>query len=337
MRARSFPSGDGPPRPAIALLAVTGSVTLLLSVHPVEARDRTQPPASPPAHAAPAQPEAPAAAPAEAPADTTTGSPPPAVAASPVDDSSPDDGAPATPPATVPLDSDAAASLEAVSDGPVVLEGGLSVDITRDQHASIVGDSASLHAVIVEICRQAGIELRAYAAPDRRYVGRLENVPLADALRSMLKAESYLVGFRAGKSGRQYITWLRVLGGKDGAGAPPIAGAPFAQPRPAPVAAPAPNAEQKFIVSSSLLFQAFGTFDPQRREQAQREILTRIGDPEQLPRFLATDPKELAKMFGRYRGSADTLRRLQGMADRPEVQTKIAEILSEVEKTEQQP
>ena len=85
------------------------------------------------------------------------------------------------------------------------------------------------------------------------------------------------------------------------------------------------------------MFQAFGTFDPQRREQAQREMLTRIGEPEQFQKFLASDPKELAKQFGRYRGAADTLRRIHDMADRVEVQAKFQEILQEVEKSATHP
>jgi hypothetical protein len=225
--------------------------------------------------------------------------------------------------------------------GPVVLEGGLSVEITAGQRATIVGNSTSLRAVITELCRQAGIDLRTYAAPDRRYVGRLENVALADALRSMLRAESYLVGFRSDKRGGQQVTWLRVLGGAEGSAVGAVAGAPFARPQPAPAAPVAPSAAaasgEKFVVSSSLLFQAFGTFDPQRRDQAQRELVTRITEPDQLARFLASDPKELAKMFGRYRGSSDTLRRIQGMSERAEVTAKIDEILAEVEKIEPRP
>jgi hypothetical protein len=213
---------------------------------------------------------------------------------------------------------------------PVVLDGGLRVEVTHDQHATIVGDTPSLRAVIEEICRQGDIQLRTFAAADRRYVGRLEHVPVADALRSMLKSESYLVGVRADGSGRERVTWLRVLGTEGTAAKGVVSGA--AVPQPAAVSAPSAPQGDKFAISSSLMFQAFGTFDPQRREQAQRELLTRIGEPEQFQKFLASDPKELAKQFGRYRGAADTLRRIHDMADRVEVQAKFQEILDEVEK-----
>jgi hypothetical protein len=221
--------------------------------------------------------------------------------------------------------------------GPVVLDGGLRVEVTGDQRATIIGDTPSLRAVVEETCRQAGIQLRTYAAADRRYVGRLEHVAVADALRSMLRSESYLLGVRADGSGREHVTWLRVLGAEGSAtkGQAPSGAAIYGQPQPA-AAASAPQSD-KFVVSSSLMFQAFGTFDPQRREQAQRELLTRIGDPEQLSKFLASDPKELAKQFGRYRGAADTLRRIHDMADRVEIQAKFQEILGEIEKDATQP
>jgi hypothetical protein len=225
---------------------------------------------------------------------------------------------------------------EPAGTGPVTLDGGLRVEVTGDQRATIVGDTPSLHAVIEETCRQAGIQLRTYAAPDRRYVGHLDRVPVADALRSMLRSESYLVGVRADASGRERVTWLRVLG-TEGSGTKPLASgaAQYGQSQPAVGVPPSPG--DKFAISSSLMFQAFGTFDPQRREQAQREMLTRIGEPEQLSKFLASDPAELAKQFGRYRGAADTLRRMHDMADRVEVQAKFQEILAEVEKTAPQP
>jgi hypothetical protein len=234
------------------------------------------------------------------------------------------------PPATVPVPPrDGEPLVPPGAGGAVVLEGGMSVEISAGQRVTIAGDSPSLRAVIEEVCRQAGIQLRTYAAPDRRCSAHLERVPVADALRSMLRTESYLVGFRAEQDSRQgRVTWLRVLGAT-GTGSTSIPRTASAAPQPAPVAAP-PGPASQFVISSSLLFQAFGTFDPKRREQAQQEILTRISDPEQLSRFLATDPKELAKMFNRYRDSAVTLRRLQSLAERPEIQAKFDEILAAI-------
>jgi hypothetical protein len=120
---------------------------------------------------------------------------------------------------------------------------------------------------------------------------------------------------------------VRVLGATGGAAA---GTAPAAQPIAVPTPAAPPPSSRRFVISSSLLYQAFGTFDPARRDQAQREVLTRIADPEQLDRFLSSDPKDLANMFGRYRNSDQTLRRLRSMAENPDVQAKLDAVLSEM-------
>ena len=231
---------------------------------------------------------------------------------------------------------DADAPEEPPAGEPVMVDGGVSVSITRDQRATIVGDAPSLRNIIVEICRQANIKLITYAAADHRFAGRLENVPLSDALRSMLRTESYLVGFRGDEQSTQpRITWLRVMGGMSPAepgSLPPAVANQFGaqQPQPTSVGTVSPPPDQRFSISSSLLFQAFGTFDPARRDMAQRELLERIGAPDQLPRFLAMEPKELANMFGRYRDSAQTLRRLLSISENGEITQKLTEVLEVV-------
>jgi hypothetical protein len=216
----------------------------------------------------------------------------------------------------------------------VVLDGGISVAIAGDQRATVVGETPSLKAVVQEICRQAGIELRAYGAPDRRYVGKLENVPLTDAFRSLLRTESYIVWMRSGTPDEPArVRWMRVLGPEPStptAAATAAAFAPLQQavPAAAPPAPPAPTG--RFSLSTALLFQAFGTYDPARREQAQREIIERLAQPEQLQRFLATDPKEMTTMFGRYRDYEQTIRRLMAMSGQAEVQAKLEQVLKEL-------
>jgi len=214
---------------------------------------------------------------------------------------------------------------------PVVLEGGISVAVGTDQRATILGQTQSLRMVIEEICRQARIELRAYAAADRGYAGKLENVPLTEALRSMLRSESYLLGFHAGTDGGPArITWMRVLGGQPGANGATAIPAPlaaqFATPQPSQIKV-APPPSERFALSTALLFQAFGTYDPVRRDQAQRELLDRLNQPDEQRRFLATDTKQLVTMFGRYRDSEQTIRRLKSMSGSPEVQAKFDEVL----------
>ena len=214
---------------------------------------------------------------------------------------------------------------------PVVLEGGISVAVGRDQRATILGQTQSLRMVVEEICRQARIELRTYAAADRGYAGKLENVPLTEALRSMLRSESYLLGFHAGTDGGPArITWMRVLGGQPGANGataiPAPVAAQFATPQPSQ-AKVAPPPSERFALSTALLFQAFGTYDPVRRDQAQRELLDRINQPDEQRRFLTTDTKQLVTLFGRYRDSEQTIRRLKSMSESPEVQAKFDEVL----------
>jgi hypothetical protein len=215
---------------------------------------------------------------------------------------------------------------------PVMLEGGISIAIGADQRATVLGETQSLRAVIEEICRQAHIELRTYAAPDRRYIGKLENVPLTEALRSILRSESYLLGFRAGANGGEpaRVTWMRVLGGQPGdtPGAMKSVAAQFAAP-PSPMKVTPPPGS-RFAMSTALMFQAFGTYDPVRRDQAQREMIDRINQPDEMQRFLGTDAKQLATMFGRYRDSEQTIRRLKSMSENPEVQAKFDEVLNEI-------
>ena len=143
-----------------------------------------------------------------------------------------------TPPAqTMPPGASLPAAAEEPSPEPVVLEGGISVAVGNDQHATVLGEAQSVKALVEEICRQAHIDLRTYAAPDRRYVGKLDNVPLSEALRSILRSESYLLGFRADTNGGPArVTWMRVLGGQPGAknavAAMQPAAAQFVQPSP---------------------------------------------------------------------------------------------------------
>ena len=239
-----------------------------------------------------------------------------------------------TPPAqTMPAPAAGPTSTEEPAPEPVVLEGGISVAIGADQRATVLGETQSLRALVEEICRQARIDLRTYAAPDRRYVGKLERVPLTEALQSMLRSESYLLGFRAGTNGGPArITWMRVLGGQPGANGPVAAvpagtAAQFGAPQLSALKV-SPPPSSRFAMSTALLFQAFGTYDPVRRDQAQREMLDRINQPDELQRFLGTDAKTLATMFGRYRDSEQTIRRLKSMSESPEVQGKFQEVLN---------
>jgi hypothetical protein len=188
--------------------------------------------------------------------------------------------------------------------------------------------------VIATLCRQAGIELRSYAAADRPFTGRLAGVPLSEALRSMLRSESYLLGLRSdSSSGEPRITWLHVLGTAGSELRPNLASrAPAVSAAPPAQANEAAPAAAEFTIASSLLFRAFGTSDPDRRDEAQRDVLAQIQSAKELPVFLASDSKKLARVLMRYRGSIATVRRLQTMSDDAEVQEKLGEIMAEIQR-----
>jgi len=91
---------------------------------------------------------------------------------------------------------------------------------------------------------------------------------------------------------------------------------------------PAPFPAQKFVLSPTLLYEAFGTMDPARREQAQREALSRLADPARRALFLNTDPAEIANVVANYEHSAEGVRRMKSMTDLPDVQAKLDAVLN---------
>jgi GDP-D-mannose dehydratase len=107
--------------------------------------------------------------------------------------------------------------------------------VLDDEYVTATGEANSVRSLIGEICRQAGIDLRTYTAPDRRYAGHLEGEPLADALRRILRSESYLVGVRLdAQSDEKRMTWLHVLASNDAAGGGPPAVSPSDPPSNSP-------------------------------------------------------------------------------------------------------
>lgn len=229
---------------------------------------------------------------------------------------------------------------------PVVLEGGILVSVTPDQRATLRGEAASIRDVVTEVCRQAGVELRGSAGPVHRYFGKLEDVSLDDAFRSLLREESYALGLRPGNATTPpRVLWLRVLGGEPvgpttvtaAATAPSAAAAetpasaatdPGSAITVEPVpATPPPTPAIPFMLPTRLLFEAFNTVTPDQLDTGQREILANISTrPEQRNHFLATSTRDLAAMFRPYRDAAGTVRRLQSLASDREIQAKLDEV-----------
>jgi hypothetical protein len=231
------------------------------------------------------------------------------------------------PVAVAPTDTEEEA--HALAERSVTLDGGVFVRVSRDQHATIAGTASSLKTLVEQICRLGGIDLRSYSAPDRPYAGNGRDVPIQDLLRSMLRSESYLVGIKVEQASRRTrLSWLRVIG----AAAPGMAGAQAqtaqtvaaAKPDEAPPRAPM----RRFALSPTLLYEAFGTMDASRREEGQREAISRLSEPAQRVAFIESDANELANVIANYEHSAEGMRNMKAMTQLPDVAAKIEEVLA---------
>jgi hypothetical protein len=132
----------------------------------------------------------------------------------------------------------------------VVLDGGASVRVRDGEYVTVTGEATSLRALVAEICRQAGVDLRTYSAPDRRYTDRLEDEPLADAFRRILRSESYLVGLRPDASSDQTrMAWLQVVASRAGRRVQPAAVVPSDRDSYQPSQNPATERDREPVAS----------------------------------------------------------------------------------------
>jgi len=123
-----------------------------------------------------------------------------------------------------------------------------------------------------------------------------ENRPLHAVLQSLLRDESFVVGFDGAASDPPRVTWLRVLGDTEAARARGSTVDPRQSPR-------------ELWVPPDDIAQAFGATDEATRNQAIATISSRLlEDPEQRRAFLQTDPRAIANVLRRYPEAETTLR-----------------------------
>jgi hypothetical protein len=171
--------------------------------------------------------------------------------------------------------------------------------VSAEQSVTIEGEFPSLQGLITDLCFKARIKLLSYDVPSDRSVRvRLSGVPLAQALRSLLRQESYAVGMRKRADGGPEIAWLRVLGD-----------AKTAQMRGSIVSPK--HAKAELWVPPEQLAQAFGAADETTRLAALTTMSTSIlNDPSARDAFLRTDPRAIANALRAYPRAAQTLQSL---------------------------
>lgn len=89
-----------------------------------------------------------------------------------------------------------------------------------NQTASVEGRTESLKALVTELCRVGGIELRAYGAADRPVRSRYRDMELRELFERLLWQENFLMGNAQREDGKgRRLAWLQVLGSDGAAGA----------------------------------------------------------------------------------------------------------------------
>jgi len=177
-----------------------------------------------------------------------------------------------------------------------------TIKIDNYQVATVSGSWGSLQSLVEDLCFRAGIELRAYDAPDRPIAAHYHDVALAELLRRLLARESFVLTLRsAGGAPGSRVTSLRVIGDTETARGNRRRPSPFHK------------AQRPWQPPPSLLGSAFGETPDDDRQTALQQltegILTNKAD---LEGFLATDPAQMAEALQRYPNAAVMLRSLRG-------------------------
>jgi len=216
------------------------------------------------------------------------------------------------------------AAAAALAGAPVVAHAQQTVRIDNRQVATVSGNWGSLESLVEDLCFRAGIELRAYDAPDRPVVAHYQNMALAELLRRLLARESFVLTVQplAGANGSR-VTSLRVIGDTETARANRRGPSRFHKAR------------RPWQPPPSLLGSAFGEQPEDDRQAALQQlakgILTNKAD---LEGFLATDPAQMAEALGRYPNAAAMLRRLRGEKSgklSPQIAEKLDLVIKELE------
>lgn len=190
------------------------------------------------------------------------------------------------------------------------------VTVTPSQSATVIGDFPSLRGLVSELCRQSGIELRAFEATDRPVRVRYEGVALPAVFAGLLRQESYLLGVTAGDGNAVRVSWLQIVAGEAGpASAAAGADAPLARPMPV----------MSFEVPAKFGEVEFTSEDPEQRARALQSVANRLlADPA----LLATDPSVLAATLAAYPHAGELLRQLRDGQEDPELRARLDAIVA---------
>lgn len=188
------------------------------------------------------------------------------------------------------------------------------VEVSPDQHVTVIGRAASLKSVVEDVCWRAGVSIDFFDAEDRPFGGSFRDVPFEIFLRRILSEESYLAGSSTGSGGR--VSWLRVLG--DPAVGWKRRAMGGGSGRRAPLDIPPMLVETAFTNGG----------DEAEQREAMAVLTARIaGDPVELRSFLATDAALIAETLAQYRGAPAALAELAASQEEPRIRAKLAEIL----------
>jgi hypothetical protein len=201
---------------------------------------------------------------------------------------------------------------------------GLTIDVDSAQNVTIVGASDSLRSTIADLCARAGVRLLAYEAEDRPFSASYQQLPLAEALARLLRAEIFLVGLRPrDDGGGDLVTWLRVSGAKGGVGGPLFA-AGTTQAGPSPSAAAAID----LGIAANVIETALTSDDTIARNNARRTILENLrGNPAPLQRYLEQDTVVLVDQLAGFPHAAEFLNSLQSVGGDVKQRSQIQTIL----------
>lgn len=194
-----------------------------------------------------------------------------------------------------------------------------TVEVSADQHVTVVGRTPSLKTVIEDVCWRAGVSVDFYDAQDRPFGGSFRDLSLETFLRRVLSRESYMIGATRGpEPAGARITWLRVLGD------------PAVATRRRAVGAPGNAGSGPLDVPPMLVETAFSSSADQAAQQQAIDVLAKriAGDPRELQSFLTTDSALIAQTLARYSGAARAIEALAARYDEPRIRAKLTEIIA---------
>ena len=194
-----------------------------------------------------------------------------------------------------------------------------NVEVTQEQLATVVGVFPSLKSVIDDLCRRAGVEVRAFEAEDRAVTVAYNRVPLTTALEGLLREESYLVGVTATEAGKPpRVAWIRVAGGAaDATRQTPTGDSVVSPTRAVPT--------MGFEVPATFGDAEFTSEDPEQRARALHAIASRLIASKQV---MSADPKALAVMLQQYPHARELVTQLRNEQEDPDIRARLDQVLA---------